>query len=422
MSREGLKLQTDVAITTPKYLTKLLRDGDIKPEKLRAIIFDEADLGLEQTKPEDLELLFDNDNTREFSRISYLVGASVTESLGNLAVKDSILPEGNSFIATATRYAPLTKENAADDSENVGDRPFLASLTDLNLCLDPGLRHERVIAPGNTGLLALARLVRNEIEDYENRNTTNRVEGVSDERQRELEMLRAETNEFVNEDLTNLFKISKAETISGNQRPRVVIFFPDEETAKANTELMRDALWGAHKLGVLLPNTGIGPLEIMEKFNRNELSVLLATPTSIRGLDFPAVTHVYTAFLPADDPREYLHLAGRVGRIGQQGSVRGQGGKVTTILSPEDAAKYEEMASFLGFEFTDIEPPKVELKAEDSVDVARRTLEDLFSLVAAPDDVDIDLDLLQLDDEDTIAAAGDDDDDDDEGYDDTVYD
>ncbi|KAL3772754.1 hypothetical protein ACHAWO_004116 [Cyclotella atomus] len=419
MSKEGLKLQTDVAITTPKYLTKLLEDGDVKPDKLRAVIFDEADLGLEQTKPEDLQLLFDNDSSREFSRLSYLVGASVTESLGNLAVKDSILPEGNSFIATATKFGPLTKD-AAVESEPDEDKPFLASLNDLNLCLDPGLRHERVIAPDGTALLTLARLVRQEIRDYENSDKSTESSGVSDERLRELELLRQETNELVDEGRTsNMFKLSNAETISTNQRPRVVIFFPDEDTARNNTSLLRDALWGDHKIGVLLPDTGIGPLEIMEKFKKNDLSVLLATPNSIRGLDFPALTHVYTLFLPADE-REYLHLAGRVGRIGQQGAVRGQGGKVTTIIDPEDSPKYEKMASFLGFEFTDIEPPQPEGYGRDvDVDEARRNLEDLLMLnTKVPDRIVNEASLLEPFNQEDYADLIDDD----EDYDDNVYD
>ena len=76
------------------------------------MIFDEADLGLELTSDDNLRLLFNKDDTRrrEFSRISYLVGATVTELLGNIAVRDAILPEGKSFIATATRFAPITKE------------------------------------------------------------------------------------------------------------------------------------------------------------------------------------------------------------------------------------------------------------------------------------------------------------------------
>lgn len=417
MSKEGLKLQTDVAITSPKYLTKLLRDGDVKPDKLRAVIFDEADLGLEQTQPNDLELIFDNNETRKFSRISFLVGASVTESLGNLAIKDSILPDGNSFIATATKFAPLTKDNAVTASESTEKSPFLASLRDLNLCLDPGLRHERVIAKDNTGLLSLTRLLRQEIREYEEGSKSNGVGGVSDARQKELEMLRKETNEFVDEDLSsNLFKISKAETITANQRPRVVIFFPDEETARNNSAVLRDAVWGDHKLGVLLPNTGVGPLEIMDKFKKNELSVLIATPSSIRGLDFPALTHVYTLFLPADDPREYLHLAGRVGRIGQQGSVRGQGGRVTSILNPEDAPRYEEMANFLGFEYVDIKPTKPEVSEKSDVEDMRRNLEDLLTLVDSAPDIEVNYEALEENAVDDYEY----DDDDDEGYDDTV--
>jgi superfamily II DNA/RNA helicase len=338
-----------------------------------------------------------------------LVGATVTESLGNLAVKDAILPEGNSFIATATKFAPLTKESEVVEKDE--DSPFLASLRDLNLCLDPGLRHERVIAPGNTGLLCLARLLRQEIRDYEQGSKSKTTEGISDERRKELEMLRKETNEFVDEDIgSRLFKISNEETITENQRPRVVIFFPDEETARNNTSILRDAVWGDHKLGVLLPNTGIGPLEIMEKFKNDELSVLIATPNSIRGLDFPALTHVYTLFLPADDPREYLHLAGRVGRIGQQGSVKGQGGRVTTILDPEEASKYEEMANFLGFAFNDIEPVKVEVTEDSNVEDARRTLEDIITMVDLVPDLEVSGEVSdQFDQEDY-----DDDDDEDE--------
>eukprot|EP00804_Cyclotella_cryptica_P013198 CCRYP_006991-RA/>CCRYP_006991-RA protein AED:0.14 eAED:0.14 QI:318/1/1/1/1/1/2/2747/661 len=296
MSKEGLKLQTDVAITTPKYLSKLLKDGDVNPAKLRVVIFDEADLGLEQAKAEDLKLLFDNDSAREFSRISYLVGASVTESLGNLAVKDQILPEGNSFIATATKFAPLTKEIETLESEEDASEsiPFLASLKDLNLCLDPGLRHERVVAPDNTGLLCLTRMLRKELREYENASQSNDKRGDNAEKA-EVEELRRETNEFLEEDISlPMFKSSN--TVAKAQRPRVVVFFPDETAARDTISTLRDAMWGDHKLGVLLPNTGVVPLEIMERFKRGDLTVLLATPNSIRGLDFPSLTHVYTLF------------------------------------------------------------------------------------------------------------------------------
>ena len=92
----------------------------------------------------------------------------------------------------------------------------------------------------------------------------------------------------------------------------------------------------------------------MEQFKNNETTVMLATPNSVRGLDFPQVTHVYTLYLPTEDPREYVHLAGRVGRVGQVGSIRGSGGQVFSILKSEDGPKMDSLAKELGFDFKDV--------------------------------------------------------------------
>jgi len=417
MSNEGLKLQTDVAITTPQYLSKLIEEKDVDPSKLRVVVYDEADLALEQTSPDDLKFLFDNGVSREFSRISYLVGATVTESLGNLAVKDEILPEGKSFIATATRFAPLTKEDerleisssdsaqgttttttttaASIMSSSSSSDTSMATLKDLRLCLDPGLCHERVVVSGGTGLLCLARMLRKELREYEIANATlaekmasgNSGDAETDDLMKQLAALREDTKDL-DEDfgIDSMFDLSKPDSINTLQRPRVVVFFPDEEEAREAIFLLRDAMWGQHKLGVLLPKTGEKPLTIMEAFKKGDLSVLLATPNSIRGLDFPALTHVYTLFLPANDPREYLHLAGRVGRIGQQGSVRGQGGRVTTILDESEATEFHELAEFLGFQYDDVPPLPAEVSVESDVEDMRRYLEDTITLLGTVDD------------------------------------
>lgn len=370
----GLKLQTDVAIVRPQFLSKLIQDGDIVPSKLRVVIYDEADLALEETDAKDLSKLFDEDaEEREFSRVTYLVGASVTEALGKLAVSSLVLPKGKSYIATATRYAPLVVaegDSGSDDTtatiaaaakDNiVGEQAKPASLKDLDVCLDPGLRHERVVVgkdDATNRLLVLTRLLRHELAQYD----------------------------------------KDAKNNNNLQRPKVVVFFPDEEQARAAIEPLRDSLWGDHRLCVLLPKTGFNPLTIMEQFKKGETTVMLATPNSVRGLDFPAVTHVYTLYLPMDDPREYVHLAGRVGRIGQMGSVLGGGGRVISILKEgEEAEQMEVLAKELGFEFTD--KPAIEedgvIRTEDgSVDVEgtdveklRRYLEDTMSLVSLADD------------------------------------
>eukprot|EP00979_Chaetoceros_neogracilis_P017244 scaffold10194_cov279-Chaetoceros_neogracile.AAC.8 len=353
----GLKLQTDVAITTPEHLPKLIRDGDVVPSKLRVIIYDEADLALDQTPDEDLNLLFrDTEFDRDFSRLTYLVGASVTESLGKLCVRDSVLPEGNSFIASATRFAPIVSEDVDSASNDV--QQAKVSLKDLGMCLDPGLRHERMIAPEKTGLLCLSRMLRKELKIYEN-------------------------------DIA----LGKNETMK-IQRPKVVVFFPGEEEARAAIVPMRDAMWGDHKLCVLLPKSGVNPLTIMEQFKNSQTSIMLATPNSVRGLDFADLTHVYTLYLPSDDPREYLHLAGRVGRIGQMGSVAGTGGRVTSILRPDEAAQMVDLAKELNFEFTDIDYEAGDAESTD-VEYMRRYLEDKITLLDLSEDPELDFDELE---------------------------
>jgi superfamily II DNA/RNA helicase len=402
----GLKLQTDIAITTPKYLSKLMRDGDIVPDILRVIAFDEADLSLEQLPTDQLEggegnvlgQLFAERTTTTTTtttsrsnnddndiRLTFLVGASVTESLGNYAVSSKILPEGTSYIATATSCAPLTRASATattpstagSSATTAASSREVATFQDLNVCLYPYLQHERVIVPaGLTALLVLTRLLRNELRAYD--------EGEGGD----------ETAAAV--DPPN----------QPRQRPRVVVFFPDEKTAQAAISPLRDALWGEHRLCVLLPTEGVMPLTIMEQFKRNETTVMLATPNSVRGLDFPALTHVYTTYCPADDPREYLHLAGRVGRIGHTSR-----GRVISVLTEAVAPQLDILAATLGFTFQDVEAPKepfdyviregIDEEGEETmlvdctgtkggdVEKLRRFLEDTYALMANDEEEDL---------------------------------
>lgn len=56
-------------------------------------------------------------------------------------------------------------------------------------------------------------------------------------------------------------------------------------------------------------------LQALHAFRDNKASFLIATPQAARGLDLPAVSHVYNLD-PPEDAVTYLHRAGRAGRIG----------------------------------------------------------------------------------------------------------
>jgi superfamily II DNA/RNA helicase len=55
--------------------------------------------------------------------------------------------------------------------------------------------------------------------------------------------------------------------------------------------------------------------QALHAFRDNRATFLLATPAAARGLDLPAVSHVYNLD-PPEDAVAYLHRAGRAGRIG----------------------------------------------------------------------------------------------------------
>jgi len=142
---------------------------------------------------------------------------------------------------------------------------------------------------------------------------------------------------------------------------------------------------------------------------------------------------VYTLYLPIDDPREYVHLAGRVGRIGQMGSVTGGGGRVISVLKEgEEADQMEKLAKTLGFDFVDTpsvvddgisrtQDGIIDVEGTD-VEKMRRLLEDTMNLVSLADDpatIDVDASTASIgedDDEDDENVDDDDDDDDDKNY------
>jgi superfamily II DNA/RNA helicase len=88
--------------------------------------------------------------------------------------------------------------------------------------------------------------------------------------------------------------------------------------------------WGVQKLADELTKRGFKAAAIhgnkkqsqrqrtLERFKKNEISVLLATDVASRGLDIPNVSHVINYDLPASYD-DYIHRIGRTGRADKKG-------------------------------------------------------------------------------------------------------
>ena len=80
----------------------------------------------------------------------------------------------------------------------------------------------------------------------------------------------------------------------------------------------------------------------LESFRAGELKLLIASDVAARGLDIPAVSHIFNYDVPhhADD---YVHRIGRTGRAGRSGEA-------FMIVTPNDVRNYEKVVRLIKIE------------------------------------------------------------------------
>jgi superfamily II DNA/RNA helicase len=78
----------------------------------------------------------------------------------------------------------------------------------------------------------------------------------------------------------------------------------------------------------------------LDGFRDGTLHVLVASDVAARGLDIPAVSHVFNFDVPSH-PEDYVHRIGRTGRAGRSG-------KAITLLGPNDAKYLGGVEALIG--------------------------------------------------------------------------
>lgn len=102
-----------------------------------------------------------------------------------------------------------------------------------------------------------------------------------------------------------------------NTRPeRAIAFVHRNESAEAlGADLER------RHLRVHVLHAGLSKFErqtALEQFRSGEIKLLIASDVAARGLDIKGISHIINVDLPSDSS-DYLHRAGRTGRMGEQG-------------------------------------------------------------------------------------------------------
>ena len=103
-----------------------------------------------------------------------------------------------------------------------------------------------------------------------------------------------------------------------DEAKRSMVFVNTKRAAEDVTGYLQGNGYEAGMLSGDIPQTKRERL--LEKFQRGELPILVATDVAARGLHIPEVSHVINFDLP-QDPEDYVHRIGRTARIGASGDA-----------------------------------------------------------------------------------------------------
>ena len=115
--------------------------------------------------------------------------------------------------------------------------------------------------------------------------------------------------------------------------------------------------------------------KVLNSYREGKIKVLATTDVASRGIDVDDVSHVFIFSTP-DSPEQYIHRAGRTGRIGKSG-------RAISLLSAHDLMNYNRLVKRFHIEVKELRPPSAD-------DIAHRTAERILDLIvkereAAPD-------------------------------------
>src|SRR6476660_8642582 len=78
----------------------------------------------------------------------------------------------------------------------------------------------------------------------------------------------------------------------------------------------------------------------LDQFRKNEVTLLVASDVAARGLDIPAVSHIFNFDVPRH-PDDYVHRIGRTGRAGRTGTA-------ITVVAPQDGRAVAAIEKLIG--------------------------------------------------------------------------
>jgi ATP-dependent RNA helicase RhlE len=139
-------------------------------------------------------------------------------------------------------------------------------------------------------------------------------------------------------DKTDLLKKS----LTANPDGRAIVFLRTKHGAE---KLMKHLETVGYSVASIHGNKSQGQRErALKAFRDGEIKTLIATDVAARGIDIPAVSHVYNYDLP-EVPEAYVHRIGRTARAGKEGIA-------IAFCAPDEARLLRDIERLMNIEIT----------------------------------------------------------------------
>ena len=102
--------------------------------------------------------------------------------------------------------------------------------------------------------------------------------------------------------------------------------------------------------------------QVMARFRTGEIRHMVTTDVASRGIDIEDLSHVFIFSTP-DSPEQYIHRAGRTGRVGKSG-------RAISLLSAHDLMNFNRLVKRYHVEVTELDPPsdaEVQARKEERI-------------------------------------------------------
>lgn len=153
-----------------------------------------------------------------------------------------------------------------------------------------------------------------------------RTMSLSKELMKEVVVLKSDAQQKLNQQVEHFYFLTEQRDKIEVLRKLVASIKPQRAIVFINKSDEIDILTSKLKFHKLNAESIYGAAEkedrkkALEGFRTGKVQLLVASDLAARGLDIQDVTHIFNMDLP-EDPKEYLHRAGRTGRMEKEGTV-----------------------------------------------------------------------------------------------------